>query len=141
MAVIPSNVDIATQEILKLAKEADPTGSRTLGVLTKPDLATEKATQQAVFELLQGKRNDLQLGYYVVKNRGADDVSSSLEQRNEAERKFFGAAPCNRISAEGRVGIDALGERLNELLMTLTKREFPKVKKDISDCRHQKQKQ
>ncbi|KKF97613.1 Interferon-induced GTP-binding protein Mx2 [Ceratocystis platani] len=38
LAVIPSNVDIATQEILSLAKEHDPQGERTLGILTKPDL-------------------------------------------------------------------------------------------------------
>lgn len=38
LAVLASNVDIATQEILLMAKEVDPQGQRTLGVLTKPDL-------------------------------------------------------------------------------------------------------
>ena len=33
LAVVPANVDIATTEALKLAKEVDPDGSRTLGVL------------------------------------------------------------------------------------------------------------
>ena len=41
LAVIPSNTDIATQEILSIAKEVDPNGHRTLGVLTKPDLIDE----------------------------------------------------------------------------------------------------
>ncbi|RYP03774.1 hypothetical protein DL765_010397 [Monosporascus sp. GIB2] len=34
LAVLPSNVDVATQEILELAKRYDKTGDRTLGVLT-----------------------------------------------------------------------------------------------------------
>jgi hypothetical protein len=34
LAVLPSNVDIATQEILTLAEDYDKAGERTLGVLT-----------------------------------------------------------------------------------------------------------
>ncbi|KAL4744044.1 hypothetical protein BDV11DRAFT_201469 [Aspergillus similis] len=62
---MPCNVDITTQEILKFAEEADPSGVRTMGVLTKPDLATEKATQDAVMDLLLERRNVLKLGYHV----------------------------------------------------------------------------
>lgn len=45
LVVMPCNVDVATQKILKLAEEADPGGIRTTGVLTKPDLVTKRATQ------------------------------------------------------------------------------------------------
>ncbi|CAK7208865.1 hypothetical protein SCUCBS95973_000256 [Sporothrix curviconia] len=38
LAVIPRNVDIASQEILRLAADADPDGLRTIGVLTNVDL-------------------------------------------------------------------------------------------------------
>src|SRR5688572_26633641 len=38
LAIVPANVDLATQEILEMAKEVDPNGHRTIGVLTKPDL-------------------------------------------------------------------------------------------------------
>ncbi|KFY17936.1 hypothetical protein V492_00265 [Pseudogymnoascus sp. VKM F-4246] len=41
LAVLPSNVDIATQEIVEIAEEYDPNGERTLGVLTKPNLVLE----------------------------------------------------------------------------------------------------
>ncbi len=43
LAVIPANVDIATQEILEMAEELDVKGERTLGVLTKPDLVDKGA--------------------------------------------------------------------------------------------------
>jgi hypothetical protein len=139
LAVIPCNVDIATQEILKLAKDADPNGIRTMGVLTKPDLAIERATQQAVLDLVQGKRNDLRLGYCVVKNRDADDKNSTLAQRHAKERAFFRAEPWSSIAATARVGIDSLKGRLRELLMDISRREFPGVKSEIAkrlaDCR------
>lgn len=82
---MPCNVDITTQEILKLAERADPDGIRTMGVLTKPDLATERATQDAVIDLVLGKRNNLKLGYYVVKNRSVDDNTSTTTARLAAE--------------------------------------------------------
>jgi hypothetical protein len=42
-AVVPANVDIATQEIIQMAEDADHMGQRTLGVLTKPDLVDKGA--------------------------------------------------------------------------------------------------
>ena len=42
-AVVPANVDVATQEIIQMAEDADPKGQRTLGVLTKPDLVDKGA--------------------------------------------------------------------------------------------------
>jgi hypothetical protein len=35
LAVIPADIDIAVVDILKRAQRADPTGDRTIGVLTK----------------------------------------------------------------------------------------------------------
>ncbi|KUI69764.1 Interferon-induced GTP-binding protein Mx1 [Cytospora mali] len=139
LAVIPCNVDIATQEILKLAKDADPQGARTMGVLTKPDLAPERAMQQNILDLIQGKRQDLKLGYCVVKNRGSDDGNSTLQMRNDAERAFFRQEPWSAVVSSNRVGIQALKVRLRELLMDISKKEFPTVKAEIAkrlaDCR------
>uniref|UniRef100_A0ACB8FIN6 Interferon-induced GTP-binding protein Mx1 n=1 Tax=Sphaerodactylus townsendi TaxID=933632 RepID=A0ACB8FIN6_9SAUR len=39
LVVVPSNVDIATTEALKMAQEVDPDGERTLGILAKPGQA------------------------------------------------------------------------------------------------------
>ena len=46
LAVVPANVDIATQEIIQMAEDADPFGRRTLGVLTKPDLVDRGAEEK-----------------------------------------------------------------------------------------------
>lgn len=81
---MPCNVDIATQEILNLAEKADPEGTRTMGVLTKPDLTMEAATREVIMDLIMGKRSHLKLGYCVVKNRSADDNTSSLAHDNSS---------------------------------------------------------
>jgi hypothetical protein len=126
---MPCNVDIATQEILKLAQVADPDGTRTMGVLTKPDLATEAATQATVLDLVLGKRSNLKLGYFVVKNRSADDNTSTLAQRATSEQAFFMAPPW--ASASERCGIIALKARLRHLLTKISKQEFPHVKAEV----------
>lgn len=51
LAVIPANVDIATQEI---SEKCDKNGQRTLGVLTKPDLV-DKGAEPRVVDLVEGK--------------------------------------------------------------------------------------
>ncbi|KAK8159293.1 interferon-induced GTP-binding protein Mx2 [Phyllosticta citrichinensis] len=117
LAVIPCNVDIATQEILKLAELADPEGVRTMGVLTKPDLATETATRSAIIDLVLGKQSILRLGYYVVKN--------PCRFRNG----IFMAPAWSSIA--DRCGTTALKCKVRELLMQISKQEFPHVKADI----------
>ncbi|RDW57256.1 hypothetical protein BP5796_12706 [Coleophoma crateriformis] len=128
LAVLPSNVDIATQEILELAEEYDENGERTLGVLTKPDLVFEASAQAAVCDLVQGKKRPLKLGYFLVRNRGAD--SGSLES-SELD-KFFQKGPWNDLPQD-QVGIPALKEQLRSLLVKITQREFPKLFRDVSD--------
>lgn len=69
LAVIPLNINIATQEILSMAKEVDVDKYRTLGVLTKPDLI-DKGAEPAVVKLIEGKRYKLNLGWCLVRNPG-----------------------------------------------------------------------
>lgn len=54
LTVVPENVDIATQEIVEMARELDPSANRTLGVLTKPDLV-DKGAEHTVVDIINGK--------------------------------------------------------------------------------------
>ncbi|KAJ3568228.1 hypothetical protein NPX13_g6495 [Xylaria arbuscula] len=132
LAIMPSNVDPATQEILKLAKKVDPAMSRTMAVLTKPDLATESTTQQIAIDHVMGKRSDLVLGYYIVKNRGPDHADKTLEEGQADERQFFANAPWSALKYTDRAGIDCLKRRVRELLIDIIKKEFPLVKLEVS---------
>jgi hypothetical protein len=126
LAVLPSNVDIATQEILELAEEYDPKGERTLGVLTKPDLVLEPGMQGAVCDLVLGNKRALNLGYFLVRNHGADGPP------DEEPDKFFHRSPWDELPAD-RVGIAALKAQLIALLHELSDREFPKLIRDVTE--------
>ncbi|KLU91205.1 hypothetical protein MAPG_09727 [Magnaporthiopsis poae ATCC 64411] len=131
LAIVPANVDPATQEILKLAKEVDPDMKRTMGVLTKPDLAIERAMQQIAINHVTGKRSDLTLGYYIVKNRGSDDENMTLGEGRKAEVAFFAKEPWSAIKDTGRAGTKALQIKVRGLLTDLVKQEFKQLRMEV----------
>jgi Dynamin family len=84
LAMLPSNVNIATQEVLTLATDFDKTVERTLAVLTKPDLVKERRAKAAVCDLVLGNKKNLTLRYYVVRNCGVDDEDTTGCDSREA---------------------------------------------------------
>ncbi|GAW19360.1 hypothetical protein ANO14919_088460 [Xylariales sp. No.14919] len=131
LTVVASNVDIATQEIVQLAEDLDPDGIRTLGVLTKPDLV-DKGAESQVIELVEGKRHRLKLGWHVIRNLGQAELGDQAASRNAIENKFFAtASPWNSLD-KGKVGVESLRCRLQEILAAHIRREFPKVRAEIN---------
>lgn len=127
LAVIPANVDVATQEILELATEADPGGERTLGVFTKPDLV-DKGCEPAVTSIVNGHSRLMKLGWHIIRNPGQQELRDALLDRDQLEMNFFRTrAPWNNID-KSKVGIDVLRCRLKDVLSSLVKKEFPKVR-------------
>jgi len=126
LAVIPANVDIGTQEILEMAKEYDPEGLRTLGVLTKPDLVDRGAEHNTV-DIVEGKTHTLYLGWCVVRNLSQEHLQDSSVDRQTKENEFFATENPWKKLPKDRVGVGALQKRLVELLGDLIRREFPNV--------------
>lgn len=132
LTVIPSNVDIATQEILELAAEADPRGDRTLGVLTKPDLV-DKGAEPPVMDLIEGRSRQMKLSWHMIRNPGQKELSDTDLDRGALERDFFRShLPWSGINKD-RVGIRSLRLRLQEVLCSLVKAEFSKVSIPLRD--------
>lgn len=131
LAVVPANVDIATQEIIQMAEDADSHGQRTLGVLTKPDLV-DKGAEDKILELVSNIRGKgrFELGYTIVCNRSQSDLNITFDERNMKEVAFFTLDPWSSIPKE-RAGIKALKHRLNNLLVDVTRRSFQGVMSDI----------
>lgn len=127
LAVIPANIDIATQEILDMAEESDPEGQRTLGVLTKPDLV-DKGAEKSVIDIIDARSHPLNLWWCIVRNPGQQSLTDSSFNRDAAERAFFKTqTPWNTISQD-RLGVEALRIRLVEILAEMIRREFPRVR-------------
>ena len=131
LAIIPANVDIATQEILEMAAELDVNGERTLGVFTKPDLV-DKGAEPAIIDIIEGRSHILSLGWCIVRNPGQQALTNGLSDaaaidRHSLEEAFFESErPWSRLSKD-RVGITTLRGRLVEILADMIKREFPRV--------------
>ncbi len=88
LAVTAANTDLANSDGLKLAREVDPEGQRTIGVLTKVDLMDEGTD---VVDILAGRIIPLRLGYVPVVNRGQRDIENKREIHFalEHEKSFF----------------------------------------------------
>lgn len=131
LAISNANQDLANSDSLKLAREVDPTGDRTLGVITKIDLM-DKGTD--AMEMLKGKLYPLKLGYVGVMCRSQADINANklIKKHLEDEKKFFTTHEKYRAIAHS-MGIPHLSWKLNRLLMHHIKAVLPDLKKKVSD--------
>ena len=134
LALTAGNTDLANSDALKLAREVDPSGNRTIGVVTKLDLM-DKGTD--AMDMLSGKIYPLKLGYIGAICRSQNDITNkkALSAQLLDEQKFFLTHPTyNQISH--RSGIKFLTVSLNEVLMSHIKACLPSIKNNISRLLH-----
>ncbi|EKM83105.1 hypothetical protein AGABI1DRAFT_111610 [Agaricus bisporus var. burnettii JB137-S8] len=130
LAVTAGNTDLANSDGLKMAREVDPEGLRTIGVLTKIDLM-DKGTD--VVDILAGRIIPLRLGYVPVVNRGQRDIESSkpISAALEYERSFFENHASYKSKAQF-CGTPFLARKLNMILMHHIKATIPDIKARIA---------
>jgi vacuolar protein sorting-associated protein 1 len=111
LAVTSANTDLANSDGLKMAREVDPDGLRTIGVLTKIDLMDQGTD---VVDILAGRVIPLKLGYVPVVNRGQRDIDNKkrITAALEAEKKFFESHPSYSSKAQ-YCGTPFLARKLN----------------------------
>jgi GTPase SAR1 family protein len=131
LAVISAKNDYANQVILRRCREVDPDGSRTLGIITKPDSLDPTSDNEAAFISLS-KNEDIFffLGWHILKNRGYEDRKCSFQQRNASEKAFFEKGEWAKLPRD-MVGVESLRARLSELLLAHIKRELPHLKREL----------
>ncbi|KAJ2080918.1 vacuolar protein sorting-associated protein 1 [Coemansia sp. RSA 988] len=130
LSVTAANTDLANSDGLKLAREVDPDGTRTIGVLTKVDLM-DKGTD--VIDILAGRVIPLRLGYVPVVNRGQKDIETkrTIKSALDNEREFFESHSSYESKAK-YCGTPFLARKLNILLMHHIKITLPEIKAKIS---------
>ncbi|KAM7371764.1 hypothetical protein PAMP_008974 [Pampus punctatissimus] len=129
LAVTPANTDLANSDALKIAKEVDPQGLRTIGVLTKLDLMDEGTDAK---DILENKLLPLRRGYIGVVNRSQKDIDGKKDIRAAlaAERKFFLSHPAYRHMAE-RMGTPHLQKSLNQQLTNHIRDTLPGLRSKL----------
>ena len=129
LAVSPANADMATSASLRLAKQLDPDGERTLGVLTKLDLMDRGVDAR---EMLEGKHIHLRLGFIGCVNRSQADINEKkgVDAARKSEREFFANHPSYRDIAD-KQGTEYLAKTLNKLLLSHIQAHLPALKAHI----------
>ncbi|CAM2096884.1 interferon-induced GTP-binding protein Mx1 [Caretta caretta] len=134
LVVVPSNVDIATTEALKMAQEVDPDGERTLGILTKPDLV-DRGTESSVVDIVRNLVIHLRKGYMIVKCRGQQDIHDKLTLASaiQKEREFFEQHEHFRVLLdENKATIPILAEKLTSELVEHINKSLPVLEEQIN---------
>ncbi|OIW28148.1 hypothetical protein CONLIGDRAFT_600580 [Coniochaeta ligniaria NRRL 30616] len=138
LAVVSAKSDFALQEVTELAREIDPAGVRTLGLITKPDtLDAGSDSEQAYAKLAENKDVVLGLGWHVLKNRSYEMRNASSNERDEAEDDFFSKGIWATLDPS-LLGVRSLKPRLSNVLKDQILRQLPSLLRDvesgIADC-------
>lgn len=133
LAVTAANTDLASSDALKLARELDPRGERTIGILTKLDLM-DPGTDAS--EVLHNRVIPLQRGYVAVVNRGQRDIDADLSIRVglRNEERFFRTHPVysRDQGIAGKCGTMNLARNLNGILIQHIRECLPELKTRIA---------
>ncbi|MBN3297540.1 DYN3 protein, partial [Amia calva] len=129
LAVSPANSDLANSDALKIAKEVDLQGQRTIGVITKLDLMDEGTDAR---DILENKLLPLRRGYIGVVNRSQKDIDGKkdIQAALAAERKFFLSHPSYRHIAD-RMGTPYLQKVLNQQLTNHIRDTLPGLRNKL----------
>ena len=124
LAVSPTNNESPTSESLKLAREVDPKGERTLAVITKLDLMDRSSAYG--YDVLDGRVIPVKLGIVGVINRSQQDNLSRkpLEESLKDEEKFLNTHYPNLAHKNGT---KYLGKVLNGILTKHIHKCLPKL--------------
>ena len=132
LCVIAANSDIATSDGLKLAKEIDTGGVRTIGVLTKLDIMDAGTDAR---KALMNEEIPLKLGYVGVKNRSKQDLVNKLPMSEmvKKEKEFFRSHPVYKNMPQGYLGTDILIQKLTKIYFKIIRDNLPRIIRAIND--------
>jgi GTP-binding protein EngB required for normal cell division len=140
LAVVSAKNDFALQQVTRHARAQDPDGTRTLGLITKPDTLDKGSDSERFYvELAQNKDVKFRLGWHVLRNRNFAERNESTIARDAAENDFFskGVWKCLKPS---QLGVATLRVRLSHVLRDQILWQLPRVLEDvragIDECKH-----
>ncbi|KAL0276315.1 UNVERIFIED_CONTAM: hypothetical protein PYX00_003908 [Menopon gallinae] len=133
LAVVTANTDMTTSESLKLAREFDQDGDRTIAVVTKLDIM-DSGTDAT--DILTGKIIPVKLGIVGVVNRSQKDtmanksISDSIRDEATFLQKRYPALASKH-------GTPYLTQRLNNILKIHIKKCLPELKLRVGNVKAQ----
>ena len=135
LAVVPANVEYHNSQIMADAKKVDPTTSRTIPVITKPDLI-DNGGEKEVLDLLMGEKISFEMGFHISKGRGQkalDDKQTIQRAISQEEHYFNTTKPWCDVSQRDMFGVQSLRRKLGELQMRMVRDTVPAIMKEVTD--------
>ncbi|XP_020100447.1 dynamin-related protein 1C [Ananas comosus] len=125
LAISPANQDIATSDAIKLARDVDPTGERTFGVLTKLDLMDKGTNAQ---DVLEGRSYRLQHPWVGIVNRSQADINKNVDMLDarRKEQEYFANSPDYGHLAH-KMGSEYLAKLLSKHLESVIRARIPSI--------------
>ncbi|KAF7979740.1 hypothetical protein HWV62_41114 [Athelia sp. TMB] len=132
LVALPMTDDIENQKALRLARQVDAEGQRTIGVMTKPDLLSAGSTKsrEIWLDVMEGRRHQLTHGYYCTRQPDDADRTRKITaaRAREAETEFFSkTSPWSTTAEQRRLGTRNLVATLSKLLVEIIDRSLPKL--------------
>ncbi|CAK7241769.1 MAG: hypothetical protein STHCBS139747_003240 [Sporothrix thermara] len=134
LAVVSAAYEFVNQLATQLARDVDPRGVRTMGLITKPDKLDQGSDrEQAYFNLAANRDVVLQLGWHVLRNRCHVTRNVTRAERDANESAFFSEPgnPWLALPAD-KVGIEPLRPRLSTILMNQILAQLGPIREDIN---------
>lgn len=131
LAVVSAKNDFVLQQVTQRARELDPKGLRTLGLITKPDTLDEGSDSERFFvELARNKDVNFRLGWHVLRNRKYSERDTSTADRDSTEIAFFSSGVWKELEPS-QLGVTALRGRLSNVLRDQILNQLPEVLEDV----------
>ncbi|KAG2302568.1 hypothetical protein Bca52824_031219 [Brassica carinata] len=120
-----ATVDFTTCESIRMSRQVDKTGQRTLAVVTKADMAPEGLLQKVTADDVS-----IGLGYVCVRNRIGEET---YEEARMQEELLFKTHPMLRLIDDDIVGIPVLAQKLMLIQATMIARCLPEIVRKINE--------
>ncbi|KAK9829182.1 hypothetical protein WJX72_004363 [[Myrmecia] bisecta] len=130
LAVTPANADLATSDALHLAREVDPAGDRTIGVLTKLDIMDPGTNAR---EVLDGSAIKLKHGWIGVVNRGQADINKKMDMATARKREMDFFKQTGHYDGLKNIGTNFLATKLSSHLMMAIRKQLPTIQHSINE--------
>lgn len=134
LAVLPANQDMSVSDALQMARQVDPQGLRSIGIITKIDIMDQGTD---AVKMLKGEEVPLRLGYVGVKMRSQQDIQNKkpVVEALQDEKEYFENHRAYGKLPPGFVGTPVLVDKLTQILFKHIRRFLPDIKKEINEKR------
>lgn len=137
LLTVTCDTDFENQGAHHIAKQHDPEGKRTIGVLTKPD-RIPTGEEEDWLRFIRNDAEPLANGWFTVKQPASSDIKTGItwaEARKQEKHFFSSSAPWSSAESfcQKRFGTQNLTQSLSKILSDLIKRRLPELADELQN--------